>query len=55
MGLVWPLGELTQLVGDKLSVSCSKNPGVAGDHETVAWPGPAVAIVSLGGSGIVMT
>ena len=36
MGLVAPLAELTQLVGDKLSVSCNTKPGVFGVHEIVA-------------------
>ena len=46
--MVVPLAELTQFVGDKLSVSCKTKPGVFGVHEMVALPGIAGAIVSVG-------
>ena len=48
MGLVAPLAEFTQFVGDKLKVSCNTKPGVAGVHDIEAWLGPAEAIVSVG-------
>ena len=35
-GFVAPLGEFTHSTGDKPSVCCNWNPGVDGDHETVA-------------------
>ena len=46
--MVAPLTELTQLVGDKLKVSCNTKPAVAGVHESVALPGVAGAMVSVG-------
>ena len=48
MGLVVPLAELIQLVGDRLTVSCKTKPGVLGIHEIVALPGVAGTIVSVG-------
>jgi len=47
-GLAAPLGALTQMEGDRLSVSCNTKPGVFGDQETVAWPGAAETIIRVG-------
>ena len=52
IGLVDPLAEFIQLVGDKLNVSCNTNPDVSGVQETVACPGPAGTIVSTGAPGV---
>ena len=48
MGLVAPLGDVTQFAGNRLSVSCNTKPGVLGVHESMAKPGPARAITSVG-------
>jgi hypothetical protein len=48
MGLVAPLGELTQLDGTRLSVSRNPKPGVFGVHDIVASPAPAGTVVRVG-------
>ena len=48
MGLVVPVTEFTQFVGDKLKVSCKTKPGGFGVHEIVALPGVAGTMVSVG-------
>ena len=41
-------GTVTQLAGARLSLVCRVRPGVGGVHETVAKPGAAAAIWSVG-------
>ena len=48
MGLVAPLAEFIQFVGDRLKVSCSTNPGVAGVQKISALSGAAGTMVSVG-------
>ncbi len=47
-GLVEPLGEFTQFVGEKLNVSCNTKPGVFGVQEMSVKPGAAGTILSVG-------
>ena len=49
MGLVAPLGEFNQFVGDRLEVSCKTNPGVFVGHEILASPGADGTMDSAGG------
>ena len=48
MGLAAPLAEFTQLVSERLKVSCNTNPGVFGDHESVACPAPEGTMNNVG-------
>ena len=48
MGLVAPLAEFNQFVGDKLNVSCKTKLPVFGAQEIEAFPGVAGTIVSVG-------
>ena len=50
--MVAPLGEFTQLVGDRLKVSCNTNPSGFGVQEIVAVPGRAATIVCVGAPGV---
>ena len=51
-GLFVPLGALSQLVGERLSVDCSVKPGVDGVHQMVAKPGAALVMWSVGAPGV---